>query len=91
MKVNFSTVLKTLGGADAEMDGGPLTLGQVAALALNAPGEAEAALRKGILALRLFTAGEEDVTPEDAALIRACLPSAWPPIIVAQAHALLEG
>lgn len=91
MKIDFARVLKNLDGSEAvDERGRPLTLGKVAAVALNAPGED--ALHRGHLAMRVYGAGPDtDLTPEDAALIRDNLAATWAPIVVAQAHALLGG
>lgn len=90
MKVDFTTVIKGLDGSDLMFEGAPLTLGVAAAMALNTPGENS--LRRGLLAMRVYRAGAgADITPEDAALIRESLSAVWMPIVVAQAHELLEG
>lgn len=90
MKVDFTAVLKGLDGNDLTFEGQPLTLGVAAAMALNTQGENS--LRRGLLAMKVYSAGpDEEVTPEAAALIRESLPGAWMPIVVAQAHELLEG
>lgn len=96
MKIDFSAVMKDLDGGDLTLGDLPLTLGKVAAYALNAPiSQAPDPLdpvRRGTLALQLNNAGADtDITPEDASLIRECLPRYWTPIVVAQAHALLGG
>lgn len=90
MKIDFTHALKSLDGNDLIFEGQPLTLGVAAAVALNTQGENS--LRRGLLAMRLYAAGQDtEVAPEDAALIRENLPKVWMPIVVAQAHELLGG
>ena len=90
MKIDFSTPITDFDGNPLEQNG-PLTLGRIAALALNHPAEDQqhSALERGLLAMRVYKAGEMDLSPEDAALIRGALAAVWAPIVVAQAHALL--
>lgn len=70
------------------------TLGFVAALALNThkgqqPLSLSDAVARGTLALRVGACGEEDMSPEELVMIRGCLSSVWPPIVVARAAAML--
>ncbi len=89
MKVDFSAPINGFDGRQIEADG-PLTLGRVVATALNnVQGDATTAMQRGVLALRVYDAGEIDVSPEEAALARSALPTTWAPIVVAQAHQLL--
>ena len=89
MNVDFSSIMKNMDGTDAKIDGADMTLGVVAALALNTAGP-HSSVQRGMLAMRLYgAAGDVEITPEEASLIRDGLPNVWPPIIVAQAHALL--
>lgn len=92
MKIDCTTVIKNIDSTDAKDEAGrPLTLGVVAALALNRPEGADP-IRRGMLAMRMYGAGKDfDLSPEDAALIREGLAAMWTPIVAAQAHALLEG
>ena len=89
MNVDFSACMKNMDGSEAKIDGASMTLGVVAALALNTPGSSNS-VQRGVLAMRLYGAqGDVEITPEEASLIRDGLSSVWPPIIVAQAHQLL--
>lgn len=92
MNIDFSQGLVSLDKKPLLGEGGkPLTLGNVSALALNVP-EGPEPLRRGMMAMRLYDAGENtEITPEEAALIRDFLPKFWAPIVAAQAYEMLGG
>ncbi|GGH36401.1 hypothetical protein SAMN05444007_108259 [Cribrihabitans marinus] len=95
MKIDFSRTMTDFEGQPVQNGQQPLTLGVVAARALNATGDPRSspddALARGMLAFKVYGQTEADVTPEDLALIRKMLPVAWAPMIVAQAHEMLGG
>jgi hypothetical protein len=51
----------------------------------------EQSLKRGMLAMKVYAAGEIEITSEEAGLIREVMATQWAPIIVAQAHSMLEG
>lgn len=95
IKVNFSQALRALDGSPLMEGETLLTLGKVAAAGLNQPprqGSHETAVqaaRRGRLALRLWDAGEIDIDPEEAVLIRDWTREGWATVVVAQVHAAL--
>jgi hypothetical protein len=94
MKVDFNQGFKLIDGAVAMHEAAPLTLGVVAGVALNAPSQqidGELSLKRGMLAMQVYAAGEIEISPEEAGLIREVMATQWAPIIVAQAHPMLEG
>ena len=98
MKVNFSQIMVGLEGEQlTQRENVPLTLGFVAAQALNAPKPETvhrnigSSLERGHLAMKVMRADEIELQPEEASMIRACLDLAWVPVIVAQAHDALAG
>lgn len=96
--VNFAAVL-------ADQDGQPikdgdqhaLTLGRASMMALmqsypdDAAASTEEKARRGLLALKVYTAGKEDLPAEDIALIKKYIGKLYPPLIVVRAMPLLEG
>lgn len=90
MKVDFGQEIIGLDGEAIRDEAGPLTLGRVAAAALNVPSENHA-LERGMLAIKVYMGGAADITPEESAMIREALPKAWVPVIVARAHHMLGG
>ncbi len=97
MKVDFSTVLKDLAGNDAEDNEGKVTLSKVAAVSLltSYPDEqnlpATEKLKRGRLAEITYKGGEQDMSPEDLAVIRALIAKGWGPLVVLQAFRLTGG
>lgn len=95
MKIDFSQVMTDFEGQPVLQGDRQLTLGHVAATALNATGDprapAEDALERGMLAFKVYGQGEIEISPEEVTRIRKVLPVAWAPMIVAQAHEMLGG
>lgn len=98
MKIDFSAILLDLNGAavnkSASADDGPATLAFVSCEALLAPEQSQSSedkVRQFALAIRIVNGGEQEVTPEEATLIKACVGRVYPPLIVGRAYELLNG
>lgn len=98
MNIDFDQQILWLDGSpipDGSTPEGKLTLAVVAAGALNRQPKGEmsptVSLKRGMLAIRVFEGGTQDISPEEAAMIQQALPDAWAPVVVARAHQMLNG
>lgn len=97
MKIDFSRTLEDLDGAPiTDSDGKtPATLGRVSATALlgtfeNENPDGPEKVKRFVLAKKIVKGGNQDIMPEDAALIRSLIAKAYATIIVGQAFEMLE-
>lgn len=91
MKVNLTEHVKDFNGEPIQMNGHSLTVGMACAIALNNnTGEPECAVERGLLAMRLYHAGEIEISPEEAAMVRKELGKALSPVVAAQVHVALS-
>ena len=91
MKINFDTKLKQIDGT--EVDGTVKDLAVQALLAtFNSEGElaGDEKEKRYLLAVKV-QAGAEDITPEEAALLKKLIGMAYQPLFVGQAYAVLNG
>lgn len=97
-QVNFAAVLTDQDGKPIkDADQRVLTLGRASMMALmqsypdDIAASTEEKARRGVLALRVYTAGSVDVPAEDVVLIKKYIGKLYPPLIVVRALPLLEG
>ena len=87
MIINFSSEITGFDGEPVQMNGRNMTIGMASAIALNnANGSPENAIERGLLAMRLFQAGEIDISPEESAMIRKELGVTLSPVIASQVY-----
>lgn len=91
MKINFDTKLKQIDGT--EVDG---TVRELAVQALLATFNNEGEIggdekEKRYLLAKKIQAGEQDLTVEEAALVKKLVGMAYQPLFVGQAYAVLNG
>lgn len=97
MKVDFSKPILSMKNEPIMEDGKPVTLSTICSSALLAPYEDEKNLDGGEkvkrfkLASQVYDGGEQEITVEDAALLKKLVAKAYTPLIVGRAYALLEG
>lgn len=97
MKIDTRAQIYEFDGKPAKTKSGhQLTLGRIMAMAFNLSGQGVPddlkPAERGLLAMQCFRAeGELDLTTEEIAAVKKLIALMYPPITVAQAHALLEG
>ena len=96
MKIDFSTPIMMRSAPVSFVEGTAAKLGDAGNLALNAVPDGvklslEEMVMRGKLAMRVGAGGEQDVTPEEIALIRQMLPAAFKlPELVAVIYTMLD-
>lgn len=96
MKVNLDQLILDLEGKPIKDGEKLITLRTGVVLALSTPLEedrnlgADETVKRWKLCVALYVGGEQEITPEDAALIRARLPKVWTVIPAGQAIEMLR-
>lgn len=96
MRIDFSREIHDLAGKPISENGVPVTLGSVCSGALlmpypderNVSGEDK--VKRFRLAEKVYAGGLQDITVEDAALLKQLLAKAYTPLIVGRAYGILE-
>lgn len=97
MKVDFSKPILSMKNEPIIEEGKPITLSTICSSALLMPYEDEKNLsgdekvKRFKLASQVYDSGEQEITIEDASLLKKLIAKAYTPLIVGRAYALLEG
>lgn len=92
---NFDTILTNLENVSLKNEDQEITLKTVCINVLSADFpeeriEAEEKFKRWLLAKKIYSGGEIDVTPEEIALIKKLLGKAYPPLLVGPAWEYLN-
>lgn len=97
MKANLDQAILDLDGRPLKDGEKMVTLRTGVVLALSTPLEedrnlsADETVKRWKLCMTLYAGGEQEITPEDAALIRGRLPRVWTVVPAGQAIEMLKG
>lgn len=97
MKINLDQHIRDLNGKQITDGDSALTLRHGVVFALQTPMDEDKgmspdkAVERWKLCMRLHSGGEQDISPEDAALIRSRLVKVWAVVLAGQAIEMLKG